>query len=117
MLKDLPYNKKERNLLLTHQFVWTDKMFPENFRIRNKIIGGIEAVDVSVLERFDYTALGHIHRAQKIKTEWIRYAGSPLAYSFSEVNDKKGITVVELKEKEIVLCERFCCIQKRNWQF
>ena len=69
-----------------------------------------------VLKDLTILPFGHIHRAQKIKTEWIRYAGSPLAYSFSEVNDK-GITVVELKEKEIVLCERFCCIQKRNWQF
>ena len=74
-------------------------MFPETSESEIKLIGGIEAVDVSCFERFDYTALGHIHRAQKIKTEWIRYAGSPLAYSFSEVNDKKGITVVELKEK------------------
>ena len=99
VLKELPYNKKERNLLLTHQFVVDGQMFPETSESEIKLIGGIEAVDVSCFERFDYTALGHIHRAQKIKTEWIRYACSPLAYSFSEVNDKKGITVVELKEK------------------
>ncbi len=74
VLKDLPYNKKERNLLLTHQFVVDGQMFPETSESEIKLIGGIEAVDVSCFERFDYTALGHIHRAQKIKTEWIRYA-------------------------------------------
>lgn len=99
VLEKLPYNKKERSLLLTHQFVVHGQMFPETSESEQKLVGGIEAVDVSCFEKFDYTALGHLHRAQKIKQEWIRYAGSPLAYSFSEANDKKGITVVELKEK------------------
>lgn len=107
IVDDLPLNRKERNVLLTHQFVVDGQMFPETSESEVKEIGGIEAVDASCFEEIDYTALGHIHRAQKVKNERIRYAGSPLSYSFSEVNDKKGITVVELKEKGN------CSIRKR----
>ena len=74
-------------------------MFPETSESEIKLIGGIEAVDVSCFERFDYTALGHIHRAQKIKTEWIRYAGSPLAYSFSEEKGNCSVRKILLHPK------------------
>ena len=62
-------------------------------------IGGIGAFDASVLAEFDYVALGHLHRAQRAGGENIRYAGSPLKYSFSEVNHDKSVTLVELCEK------------------
>ena len=48
---------------------------------------------------FDYVALGHLHGPQKIKEEWIRYAGSPLKYSVSEERHHKSITMVTLGEK------------------
>ena len=56
-------------------------------------------MDASVFGAFDYVALGHIHRPQKMGDVKIRYAGSPLKYSFSEWNQTKSVTVAELREK------------------
>lgn len=61
-------------------------------------IGGTEHVDVNYFEDFNYVALGHLHRPQKVKHEHIRYAGSLLKYSFSEAEQKKGMTIVEIDE-------------------
>jgi exonuclease SbcD len=63
------------------------------------MVGGIENVDTAVLEPFDYAALGHIHRKQKIGRVQNRYCGTPLQYSVSEAGDEKTVTMVELLEK------------------
>lgn len=63
------------------------------------MVGSIENVDTAVLEPFDYAALGHIHKVQKIGKEQYRYCGTPLPYSVSEAETEKSITVVELGEK------------------
>ena len=52
-----------------------------------------------MFEDFDYVALGHLHGPQNIDNEKIRYCGTPLKYSFSEVNHEKSVSVVELGEK------------------
>jgi exonuclease SbcD len=62
-------------------------------------VGGLDAVDAGMLSRFDYVALGHLHGVQKVGRENIRYAGSPLKYSFSECRQEKSVTLVELEEK------------------
>ncbi len=61
--------------------------------------GGLDAIDASVLEPFEYAALGHIHGAQKVGQERFCYCGTPYKYSISEEHHQKGITVVELGEK------------------
>ena len=81
--------------MITHQFV-TGAERTESEEIS---VGGSDTVDASVFEPFDYTALGHIHRPQNCGMESVRYSGTPLKYSFSEVKDKKSITVIELQEK------------------
>ena len=83
-----------RNVLLTHQFV------TGAFRCdsEEKSVGGTDNVEADVFEVFDYVALGHIHTAQKCCSEKIRYCGTPLKYSFSEMRDVKSLTVVELGE-------------------
>lgn len=83
----------KRNVLITHQFV-TGALRTESEDIS---IGGVDHVDVSVFESFDYVALGHIHRAQKCGSEFIRYSGTPLKYSFSEANDRKTVTILDIK--------------------
>ena len=52
-----------------------------------------------VFEDFDYVALGHIHRPQIVGRETLRYSGTPLKYSFSEVDHNKSVTIVELLEE------------------
>ena len=84
-----------RNVLLTHQFV-TGAATCESEEIS---VGGIDNVDASVFEGFDYVALGHIHGPQNIGSDHIRYCGTPLKYSFSEAGHRKSVTVVELGEK------------------
>lgn len=59
-------------------------------------------MDASLFDNFDYVALGHIHGAQKIGRNVVRYSGSPLKYSFSEVSHKKSVTIIEMKEKGLV---------------
>lgn len=95
VIDKLNINTKERNILITHQFVTgADRTESEEISV-----GGTDNVDASVFDAFDYTALGHIHRPQNCKSEKVRYCGTPLKYSFSEAGDKKSVTVVELKEK------------------
>ena len=94
-LTGLPLNKGNRNVLITHQFVTG----AERCESEEISVGGSDNVDASVFEGFDYVALGHIHGAQNIGSERIRYCGTPLKYSFSEANHKKSVTIVELGEK------------------
>lgn len=86
---------QNRNVLITHQFV-TGSLRSDSEDILS--VGGSDNVDVSVFAPFDYVALGHIHRPQNC-AENVRYCGTPLKYSFSEANDKKSVTVVELLQK------------------
>jgi exonuclease SbcD len=65
-------------------------------------IGGADRVSYQPLQDFDYVALGHLHAPQYKGKEHIRYSGSLLKYSFSEVKQKKGITLVELDNKGLV---------------
>ena len=67
-------------------------------------IGGAELIDCNIFNEFDYVALGHLHGRQKISRDEVRYSGSLLKYSFSEVNQKKGVTLVNInKNKEITI--------------
>lgn len=67
-------------------------------------IGGLGAVDSSVFpEIFAYVALGHLHRPQSTDTAGrVRYSGSPIALSFSEVDDKKEIRLLDVTRKGVV---------------
>lgn len=92
-------DSKERNICIGHAFVIGSESLETSDSERPLAIGGSEYVDVSLYEVFDYTALGHLHRPQKVKAETIRYAGSLLKYSFSEATQKKSVTLIDLKEK------------------
>lgn len=89
-------NKQECNILVAHQFV-TGAVTSDS---EERTVGGLDNVDSSVFEDFDYVALGHIHGPQKIGKETVRYSGTPLKYSFSEVNHKKSVTVLDIDPTE-----------------
>ena len=84
-----------RNVLVAHQFV-TGAGTCESEEL---LVGGLDQVDASLFADFDYVALGHIHSPQKIGRETLRYCGTPLKYSFSEADQEKSVTIVELREK------------------
>ena len=85
----------KRNILLAHQFV-TGAARCDSEELS---VGGVDDVDASVFDGFDYVALGHLHGPQKIGKETVRYSGTPLKYSFSETNHKKAAVIVDVEEK------------------
>lgn len=89
--------KQKNRVLVTHFFVTDSGKLPELSESETTIhVGGIDQVDVSVLEGFDYVALGHIHKMQQIGQKNVYYSGTPLKYSFGEALQQKGVLLVEL---------------------
>ncbi|EJZ71495.1 exonuclease SbcCD subunit D [Lachnoanaerobaculum sp. OBRC5-5] len=95
VIENMHIDTSSRNILVTHQFV-TGSSRTESEDVS---VGGSDNVDSVVFKDFDYVALGHIHRSQSCCSEYIRYCGTPLKYSFSESKDTKSITVIDIKEK------------------
>ena len=95
VIENMHIDTSSRNILVTHQFV-TGSSRTESEDVS---VGGSDNVDSVVFKDFDYVALGHIHRSQSCGSEYIRYCGTPLKYSFSESKDTKSITVIDIKEK------------------
>ena len=91
-------NPSERNILVAHQFVTYNGNKPETSDSETIYVGGVDNVSAECMKKFDYVALGHIHKPQNI-AENIRYCGTPLKYSLSEARHKKSVTVIDLKEK------------------
>lgn len=85
----------KRNVLITHQFVTGASVCGDE----EVSVGGTDNVNADVFKDFDYVALGHIHGAQNCGSEKIRYCGTPLKYSLSEVDHAKSVTVVEMGQK------------------
>lgn len=92
---------KERNVILSHQFYVSGGERPDTCDSETAVLtlGGLDAVDVKVLDGFDYGALGHIHGGQQVGRPGIRYCGTPFKYSVSEEHHKKSVTVAELGAK------------------
>ncbi len=100
IVDSLEVDVNERNVLLSHQFVTGGGgAQPERSDSESISVGGLDNVYGSSFEPFDYVALGHLHIPQSVVRQTIRYAGSPLKYSFSEALQQKSVTVVELGEK------------------
>lgn len=92
--------RTEREILVTHYFVTDMGRAPELSDGETTVhVGGLDNVEASLLDGFDYVALGHIHKPQKIGHGEIYYAGAPLAYSFSEAGQEKSVNLVELGKK------------------
>ena len=79
-------------------------------------VGGIDNIDVSVFDDFDYVALGHIHKPQHMGRETVRYCGTPLKYSFSEINHKKSVTVITLEQKGNISIDKIGLVPLREMQ-
>ena len=94
-ISHLPLDTSCRNVLVAHQFA----AGASRCESEEMSVGGIDQVDVSVFDDFDYVALGHIHSPQSAGRPAVRYCGTPLKYSFSEAGQQKSVSVVELFEK------------------
>lgn len=99
ILEGAELDPSQRNVIIAHQFVTGRGIEAERSDSEQMMIGGAENIDVSLFSDFDYVALGHLHGPQRLGRDTVRYGGSILKYSFSEINHKKSVTIVELKEK------------------
>jgi len=97
--------KDKRNVCIAHAFLMGVDSLEISESVRPLSIGGSEYVEASYFEDFCYTALGHLHRPQKVLNEHIRYSGSLLKYSFSEANQNKSVAMIELDAKGDVCVE------------
>lgn len=90
-----------RNVILSHQFYTAGQSEPEtcDSEVAVAMAGGLDKIDISVLDAFDYAALGHLHGSQKVGRMSARYCGTPYKYSVSEEHHHKAVTVVELGKK------------------
>ena len=103
----------KRNILLAHQFV-TGAARCDSEELS---VGGVDDVDASVFDGFDYVALGHLHGPQKIGKETVRYSGTPLKYSFSEANQKKAAVIVDVEEKGKINIQQIPLVPKHDmWE-
>ena len=98
----------ERNILVSHQFYLPSGAKAENVeRMDSEIrtVGNIDEVRADILAKFDYAALGHIHKPMKVGNDLYRYCGTPLACSVSEAGQQKGVILAELGQKGVVTTE------------
>ena len=95
VIKRINLDHDRRNVIVAHQFV-TGASLCESEELN---VGGLDQIGAEVFDGFDYAALGHIHSPQKAGRDTVRYCGTPLKYSFSEAEQTKSVTVVELLGK------------------
>ena len=101
-------DRQKRNVIVAHQFVAgrsEDPVLAGSESIGTQSVGLVEKISYDCFDSFDYVALGHIHSPQKVGREEVRYAGSPLKYSLSEVNHIKSVPLVTIGEKGKVSVE------------
>ncbi len=101
-------DSSERNVLVSHQFyipAGMDSDSVERMDSEIRTVGNIDEVSADVLDKFDYAALGHIHKPMKAGSEYYRYCGTPLACSVSEAGQQKGVIVVEMQGKGNILTD------------
>ena len=102
VMKNIDLDKRKRNILIAHQYVsGADRCDSENISI-----GGIDEVSAGHFKDFDYVALGHLHGPQHVCSENIRYAGTLLKYSFSEVHHHKNALIVDIGEEGVINFEK-----------
>lgn len=91
-----PLANSGANILMAHQFVVDGAQGPATCDSETVSVGGLDSVEASVFDAFDYVALGHIHGAQRVRRDAVRYSGSLYPYSFSEAGRKKSCGIVEI---------------------
>lgn len=108
ILENAGMNPKERNILVAHQFVTgsgEETVCAGSESLSVLQVGTVERIGADCFDDFDYVALGYIHSPQRVGREEVRYSGSLLKYSLSEVNNEKSMPIITMKEKGEVSVE------------
>lgn len=101
VLSGIDIDEEARNIILSHQFITG----AETSESEELYVGGTEAISLGLYDKFDYVAMGHIHKKQAFRKGQVRYPGSLLKYSKSEANYNKAITIVDIREKGNITVE------------
>lgn len=107
VIDTLDIDESMTNIIAAHQFVTANGEAPELSDSEVSSLGTLDNVDFTVFDKFDYAALGHIHKPQSMGRKEVRYSGSPLKYSFSEVNQKKSVSIIEINKKHKINIETY----------
>ena len=100
VLSHVDVNPEAVNVLVAHQFI-TGAVSSESETV---MVGGLDNIGADAFDLFDYVALGHLHRAQRVKRETIRYCGTLFPYSFDKNEGEKSVTMLTIEQgKEIVV--------------
>ena len=93
----------ERRVLVAHQMVVAGLCPPQlsGSETAPLTVGTVDSVDAAHFAGFSYTALGHIHRAQRLGSDTVRYAGAPLCYHLDECGMEKSATLVRLGRRGV----------------
>lgn len=91
-----PLRTDAPNVLVAHQFAVDGVTRPETCESETIVVGGLDSVEARAFDSFDYVALGHIHGAQRVRRDAVRYSGSLFPYSFSEAGRQKQVLIVEV---------------------
>lgn len=92
------FDRSRINMIMFHGYVISGSRtsLEESDSERPLSIGTAEWIDQSIFDAFDYVALGHLHKGQKVGSNRIRYSGSPLKYSKSEAAHQKKSFIIDI---------------------
>lgn len=102
VLDNADIDRSRINILVAHQFVMGRSEDPElggSESLGTQSVGTVEKIGYDCFDDFDYVALGHIHSPQQVGRKEVRYSGSPLKYSLSEVNNEKSVSLITIDGK------------------
>ena len=117
ILEKADIDESRNNVLVAHQFVMGKSEDPElsgSESLGTQSVGTVEKIGYDCFDQFDYVALGHIHSPQQVGRKEVRYSGSPLKYSLSEVNNEKSVSLITVSGKGKVEIELMPIKPMRN---
>lgn len=110
-------DEEKCNVLVAHQFVagkGEDPALGGSEGAGTQSVGLVEKIGYNCFDKFDYVALGHIHSPQKVGRDEVRYSGSPLKYSLSEVSNEKTVPIITISGKKNIRIDLFPLNPMRN---
>ncbi len=108
IIRNTPIDKKNKNILVAHQFVsgkGEDPALAGSEGIGTQSVGMVEKIGYDCFDDFDYVALGHIHSPQRVGRDEVRYSGSPLKYSLNEAKNEKSVPLITVSAEERIKTE------------
>jgi exonuclease SbcD len=101
--------KALRSVLLAHCFARGGQVSESE---RPLVVGGGGQVDAALFDSYSYTALGHLHRPQRVKSAW--YSGSLLKYSKSEADHQKSVFIIDMDAAGACSVEPVSIVPRRD---